>query len=151
MGVDKASVRVVAHWSAPVSVAAYAQESGRAGRDGKEAFGRIYYSEKDRDNVMSQLKNPKNETIENQTRKKDNFKRMVKYCEGLICRHSVLSDYFGDPKPNCIDQCDICEGLENAKIKLDKFLNGAEKESIPYMNANIELSDMFKSKFSKRK
>ena len=43
MGVDKAEIRFVLHYDHPASLEAYAQESGRAGRDGKEAYAILLY------------------------------------------------------------------------------------------------------------
>lgn len=44
MGVDKQEIRFVIHYDHPNSVEAYVQESGRAGRDGKEAYAILIYS-----------------------------------------------------------------------------------------------------------
>src|SRR5205823_5313225 len=43
MGVDKAEIRFVLHYDHSASLEAYAQESGRAGRDGKEAYAILLY------------------------------------------------------------------------------------------------------------
>ena len=43
MGVDKAEIRFVLHYDHPASLEAYAQEAGRAGRDGKEAYAILIY------------------------------------------------------------------------------------------------------------
>jgi ATP-dependent DNA helicase RecQ len=44
MGVDKQNIRFVIHYDHPASVEAYAQETGRAGRDGKDAFAILLHS-----------------------------------------------------------------------------------------------------------
>ena len=128
MGIDKSSVRFVAHWNLPRSVTNYYQESGRAGRDGRDSFARIFYSAKDRDVQEGHLnkeskKKQSEEREERVSAQMDSLKLMIMYCESATCRHAVFSRFFGDSQPACGGKCDSCKNIGDVKARLEEFKN----------------------------
>ena len=57
MGIDKSDVRIIIHFHFPESIESFYQETGRAGRDGKEAFSYLLYNNNDEVELKNQFLN----------------------------------------------------------------------------------------------
>lgn len=120
MGIDKPDVRFVIHYDMPKSLEAYAQETGRAGRDGEESDCILFYTPGDRQKNLALLAGDSWSHSDLYPLAVRKLNDMVAFCETTRCRREHLLRYFGEVFTDVpCGACDAC-------LLPNEFIDGRE-------------------------
>ncbi len=106
MGVDKKDIRFVVHHGIPRTLEGYYQETGRAGRDGRQAETLLLHHPTDMHRRWH-LPDTSEASLHSQCFI-NKMKEMENYCTIRTCRTQALMAYFGEAHDGVCHRCDNC-------------------------------------------
>ena len=143
LGINKANVRFVICNGLPPPISAWAQEFGKAGRDGKQSYDYILFSDNDIQHVGFWARD-----VAKQHHPSDIEESIHQFSAALpfsyahlagLCRRKLLFELFGKGSDvACPKQCDICDqqigSLTNRKSELALLTQAIDEFSKEFRN-----------------